>query len=94
MSTHPEFALTGLVVDSSIRASKIATLSRRMITRWLGRLGPLLTDELDRALISVLGINTVPFREEGRRDERSRLITLHASGGIRALTAELGLTPP
>jgi len=93
-STHPEFGLTGLVVDSRVRASKLATLSRGLITRCLGRLGPLLSADLDRALIAALGINTVPFREEGRRDECQRLITIHASSGIKGLAAELGLAAP
>jgi len=55
-------------------------------------LGPLLTGELDRALVTALGINTVPYREEGRRDERSRLAALHAAGGTAALLADLAVS--
>ena len=47
--THPEFALTGLAVPSTIRPSKRVTLSVTLARRWLGRLGPLLTADLDRA---------------------------------------------
>ena len=91
LPTHPEFALTGLVMPSTIRATKLATLSGALLRRWLGRLGPLLTADLDRALVTGLGINPVPFREEGRRDERARLAALHAAGGPTALLADLGL---
>lgn len=72
-STHPEFGLTGLSVSSKIRATKLVTLSRDLLRRWLGRLGPLLTADLDRALVAALGVNTVPYVEHGRRDERARL---------------------
>ncbi len=91
LPTHPEFALTGLVAPSTIRATKLVTLSGALLRRWLGRLGPLLTADLDRALIAALGINPVPFREEGRRDERARLAALHVAGGPTAVWADLGL---
>lgn len=90
---HPEFPLTGLAVASKIRAAKLVTLSRHLFSRWLGRLGPLLTADLDRTLITALGINTVPSREEGRRAERERLVALHNVGGSSALLADLGITP-
>ena len=90
LPTHPEFSLTGLAAPSKIRATKLVTLSGQLLRRWLGRLGPLLVADLDRAMITALGINTVPYREEGRRDERSRLTTLHAAGGTAALLADLG----
>lgn len=61
------------------------------MTRWLGRLGPLLTVDLDRVLVATLGINTVPYREEGRSAERARLAALHGAGGATALLADLGL---
>jgi mRNA interferase MazF len=89
LPTHPEFSLTGLAAPSKIRTTKLVTLSGALLKRWLGRLGPLLTAELDRALVTALGINTVPYREEGRRDERSRLAALHAAGGTAALLADL-----
>ena len=92
LSTHPEFALTGLTVPSKIRATKLVTLSRALLRRWLGQLGPLLIADLDRALIAALSINTVPYREEGRRDERLRLMRLHHAGGTAALLADLELT--
>ena len=49
--------------------------------RWLGRLGPLLLADLDRALVIALGLNLVPYRDEGRREERTRLAALYAAGG-------------
>ena len=93
LPTHPEFGLTGLSVASKIRATKLVTLSRDLLRRWLGRLGPLLTADLDRALVGALGINTAPFAEQGRRDERIRLGALHRAGGAPALLADLGLAP-
>ena len=91
LPTHPEFALTGLAAPSTIRAGKIVTLARSMIRRWLGRLGALLSADLDRALVAALGVNTVPHQEEGRRQARTRLAALHAAGGTRALLADLGV---
>lgn len=90
LPTHPEFVLTGLVVPSTIRAGKVVTLARAMVERWLGRLGTLLLADLDRALVAALGINLVPYREEGRREERGRLLALHAAGGAAAVLADLG----
>jgi mRNA interferase MazF len=92
LPTHPEFALTGLAAPSKVRAGKLVTLSAALLRRWLGRLGPLLTSELDRALVAALEINTVPFREEGRNDERSRLGRLHRAGGGAAVLSDLGLS--
>jgi mRNA interferase MazF len=90
--THPEFPLTGLLAPSLIRATKLVTLTRALITRWLGRLGPLLTTDLDRALVEALGINTVPYREEGRREERERLARMHEAGGAESILSDLGLS--
>lgn len=90
LPTHPEFSLTGLAAASTVRTTKLVTLSGTLVRRWLGRLGPLLTADLDQALVAALGINTVPYREEGRRAERTRLATLHAAGGSAALVADLG----
>jgi mRNA interferase MazF len=92
LPTHPEFPLTGLSIPSKIRATKLVTLSRTLLPRWLGRLGPLLTADLDRAPVAALSINTVPYREEGRRDKRARLAALHGAGGPAALLADLGLS--
>ena len=91
LPTHPEFSLTGLSAPSKIRATKLVTLSTGLLTRYLGRLGPLITADLDRALADALGINTVPYREEGRQNERTRLTALHAAGGPDAILADLGL---
>jgi mRNA-degrading endonuclease toxin of MazEF toxin-antitoxin module len=92
LPTHPEFPLTGLSMVSKIRATKLVTLSRALLKRWLGRLGPLLLADLDRALIAALSINTVPYREEGRREERTRLTALYQTGGLSALLADLQLS--
>jgi len=94
LPTHPEFSLTGLSAPSKIRATKLVTLARGLLTRWLGRIGPLLTADVDRALVSGLGINIAPYREEGRREERARLVALYQAGGITTLLADLGLPPP
>jgi hypothetical protein len=80
-----------VLVPSKIRAAKLVTLYRVILRRWFGRLGPLLVTDLDRALITVLSINTVPVREEGHRDERGRLTALYRGGGTAALLAGLGL---
>lgn len=92
LPTHPEFALTGLAAPSKIRTTKLVTLAAALVTRWLGRLGPLLLADLDRALVAALAINAVPYREEGRREERARLAALYAAGGVAALLADLGLS--
>lgn len=88
---HPEFGLTGLSAPSKVRTTKLVTLSRSLLRRWLGRLGPLLVADLDRALVAALGINAVPYVEQGRRDERLRLCALHRAGGVPALLTDLGL---
>lgn len=38
-SSDPEFAATGLKVDSKIRVARIVTLERSLITRRIGKLG-------------------------------------------------------
>ena len=91
LPTHPEFAMTGLAAPSKIRASKLVTLAMDLVKRWLGRLGPLLGADLDRALVTALGIDTAPFREAGRRDERVRLARLHRAGGAEAVLSDLRL---
>lgn len=91
LPTHPEFSLTGLSTPSKIRATKLVTLARELLTRWLGRLGPLLIADVDRALVSGLGVNTAYYREEGGREERTRLLALHRAGGTTALLADLGV---
>jgi mRNA interferase MazF len=92
LPTHPEFSLTGLSTASKIRATKLVTLARTLLTRWLGRVGPLLAADVDRALVSGLGINTATYREEGQKDERGRLAALHRAGGTVSLLADLALT--
>jgi len=91
LPAHPEYALSGIVAPSTIRAGKIVTVARSMIRRWLGRLGPLLLADLDRALVAALEVNALAYREEGRRDERARLVALHAAGGAAAVLADLGV---
>ena len=91
LSTHPEFALSGLTASSKLRAAKLVSLSRSLVTRYLGRLGPSLTADLDRALILALGISTAPYREDGRQDERRRLAALHKTGGTNIIIADLGI---
>ena len=55
-TTHPEFALTGLRVNSVIRTHKLAAVEQTVIVRRLGHIGPLLQAEVDRLLRSVLGL--------------------------------------
>jgi len=88
---HPEFLATGLSVPSKIRAGKLVTLAPRMLTRRLGSLGPLLTTDFDRALLTALSISIDRFQEEGRHTERERLIALYRAGGSAALSADLNL---
>jgi len=78
-------------VPSKVRTTKLITLEQSLIRRWLGRFGPLLTADLDRALVTSLSVNPVPFREEGRRDERQRLTLVFGAGGTASLLADLGL---
>jgi mRNA interferase MazF len=91
LSTHGEFGLLGLTASSKVRATKIVSLHRTLITRYMGRLGPLLTADLDRALTIALGINTVPIREAGREEERKRLAELYIKGGSDGVLGDLGL---
>jgi hypothetical protein len=91
LSTHPEFTLSGLTASSKVRATKLVSLHRSLVTRFIGRFGPLLTADLDRALVLALGINTVPYREEGRLDERRRLEAQYQAGGSISILADLGL---
>lgn len=92
LPSHPEFPATGLSVPSKIRAGKLVTLAPRLLTRRLGRLGPLLTDALDLALLAAFSISTARYQEEGRRTERERLTALHLAGGSAALLADLNLS--
>jgi mRNA interferase MazF len=90
---HPEFPRTGLSVASTLRAGKLVTLAASLLTRRLGRLGPLLLADLDRALIHALGVDPRPLEAAGRARERARLAAVHDSGGPAALLADLGLAP-
>jgi len=46
----PDFAATGLRVESSVRCSKLMTLDRALLTGRVGYLGERLMDEVDRKL--------------------------------------------
>ena len=91
LPSHAEFPATGLTVSSKIRAGKLVTLAPRLLTRRLGRLGPLLTEALGQALLAALSISTVRYQEEGRRTERERMAALHLAEGSAALLADLNL---
>lgn len=92
-TSHPEYGMTGFAVTSTIRVSKIVTLARSLLVRRIGRLGPLLISDLDRALVDALGIDTSPYREAGRRDERERLRSLESAGGAAAVIDDLRGAP-
>jgi hypothetical protein len=87
--SHPEYEMAGFAVLSTIRVAKMVTLARSLLVRRIGRLGPLLIADLDRALVDALGINSVPFREAGRRAERERLRALANAGGAAAAIDDL-----
>lgn len=87
--SHPEYGMTGFAVASTIRVAKIVTLARSLLVRRIGRLGPLLIADLDRALADALGLNTAPYREAGRRAERERLRALANAGGAAAVMDDL-----
>ena len=53
---HPEFSETGLRQTSVIRLDKLITVSRSLVRRRLGRLGPSLQAALDTALKAALGL--------------------------------------
>ncbi|MFZ5801096.1 MAG: type II toxin-antitoxin system PemK/MazF family toxin [Candidatus Omnitrophota bacterium] len=51
---HPEFALTGLKVNSLFKISKISILSKRLAVRKLGNIGPQISSEINSRLQSFL----------------------------------------
>jgi mRNA interferase MazF len=53
---HPEFADTGLRQASIVRLDKLMTISRSLVRRRLGRLGPSLLAGMDDALRTALGL--------------------------------------
>lgn len=55
-SSDPEFPATGLKKDSTFRAGKIYTLSKRLIKRRLGKAGPNLRTRLKAAVDFVIGL--------------------------------------
>jgi len=55
-TTHPEFAQTGLRVQSVIRLHKLVAVEHAILMRRLGHLGPQLQSEVDRLLRLVLGL--------------------------------------
>lgn len=52
----PEFAATGLKTSSRIRLGKLTTISRPLVRRRLGRLGPHARTAMARALRYVFGL--------------------------------------
>lgn len=63
---HSEFPATGLRVTSVLRAHKLAAVTRSVIVRRLGRLGPQLQAELDRLLREVLALTGAPPGQEAQ----------------------------
>ena len=53
---HPEFAMTGLQRASVLRAHKLFTVERTLITRRIGRIGPQLQLEVSNLLRVVLSL--------------------------------------
>jgi mRNA interferase MazF len=47
----------GLRHDSSIHCDELVSLPKAMLTHFVGRLGPVVLDALDRALVAALGID-------------------------------------
>ncbi len=53
-SDHPVFKITGLKKDSVLKLSKIATLNRRLIAGEIGKVGPLLSMEINKKIHKIL----------------------------------------
>jgi mRNA interferase MazF len=51
VNSDPEFQGTGLRVDSKVKVTRIATLSRQMVIRRLGRLGNKYLDTLNTKMV-------------------------------------------
>jgi mRNA interferase MazF len=49
-TSHPEFAQTGLRRESAIRVSKIVTLSKTLVIKTIGSLGPRLSLDVEKEL--------------------------------------------
>ena len=47
----------GLRHDSSVHCDELVSLPKAMLTHFVGRLGPVALDALDRALVAALGID-------------------------------------
>ena len=56
LRSDPEFRVTGLKVDSLIRLDKLVTLSRGVISRRLGKAGPVTKNAIDAMLHRALGL--------------------------------------
>lgn len=56
LPTDPEFPLTGLRFPSVFRMDKIVTLSRILLARHLGRVGPRMAQQLEIRLRAALGL--------------------------------------
>ena len=94
LPAHPEFKQTGLTAPSKVRATKLATLHRALITRRLGRFGSNLLTRVDSALVSGLNISTQPYEQQGAQNERTRLVNLGYAHGADAVLSELGMPTP
>lgn len=94
LPTHPEFNQTGLTAPSKVRATKLATLHRALITRRLGRCGSNLLMGIDNALVSGLNINTQSYEQKGVQNERVRLVSLGRAQGAEATLTDLGISIP
>ena len=55
--THPEFSLTGLKKDSLLKISKISILSKSLVRRALGQIGPQILSEIHKRLKAFLELN-------------------------------------
>lgn len=56
LRSDPEFRITGLKTNSLIRLDKLVTLSRSMISRRMGTVGPVTRTKITAALRRALGI--------------------------------------
>jgi len=55
-TSHPEFGITGLKMDSIIKLTKIATLHKRLIAGEIGEVGPLIRKEVNKKVVKILSL--------------------------------------